>query len=135
MESNSAPNYLEFESLFVEKTDQFVAVPVPELGGDVLIKILSAAENMAFCAWASDNSKQFESADRIERYTYELLLRTVHGRKQETEIPLFPDHTDANRQRIFEGAHGPAINRLFDHAQELNGFTRRAEDLKKKLGI
>ena len=97
-----------------------VSVPVPQWGGDVLLRTLTGAERE-------------ELEKRIERFKRG---SGVSGKDSVRAVAIVMCAVDDNGQPLFEEKDaealakksGAALDRLFDEILDLNGMSKRAAD-------
>lgn len=123
-DTTKAPKTLTLDDLLtVDKARKVVAVPVPEWGGQVYVRELTALEREGFDAETFDHGQR-DTADMAR-----LRLRLA-------ALCL----SDANGKQLLSGADGPsilgqkspgAVRRVYDAAAKLNVFRKEDADEKK----
>lgn len=96
-------------------------VNVPELGGDVCIRVLSALERGDFESWASETKP--EEQDLLGRWYVEYRMRLVAAcLSNEAGATLGVTGDDVGR------LPWPVVLRLWDVADRLNAVTQKAQE-------
>jgi hypothetical protein len=117
--------YLNKEQILASTARKYVEVEVPELGGTVVVQTLTGAEY-----------DEFQQSLLVERKdgTVERNLKNLRARyvarvvvDPETKQPMF-DRANIN---LLGNLPAPALSRVYDEAQKLNGL--REEDVEQEV--